>query len=135
MMHKFPLPTDAEIENLITQVFESMPDAGQSRLSLIENRLLQKARRKKSQNNLNKIPWWIVLLLAGGFATAAWWAGELLISEQNTILKDKPSVSRDKIIQTEPDKERSESNMQNIIQDNELHHENDSPIIYQREPY
>jgi hypothetical protein len=34
--------------------------------------------------DLNKIPWWIVLLLAGSFATAAWWAGELLFNESLT---------------------------------------------------
>lgn len=55
MAHRFTLPTELELEKLITQVFEKMPDVDQSRLSVIESRLLQKAQRKK-EKNLNKIP-------------------------------------------------------------------------------
>lgn len=39
MSHR--LPTDAEIEKLITQVYEGMPSPEQSRLSSIESQLLK----------------------------------------------------------------------------------------------
>jgi hypothetical protein len=135
MTHKFPIPTDAEIENLITQVYESMSIPDQSRLSLIESKLLRKARRNKPQNNLNKIPWWIVLLLAGGFASATWWAGELLNSRQNTGIKDElPDVS-DKMIMNKSIINNSEISAEEDIQNNEVYEGNDSPVIYQRESF
>ena len=70
MSHRFVMPTDAELETLIAGVYVAMPNADQAKLLMIENRLLQKARREKLQYTLNKIPWWIDLILAGGFANS-----------------------------------------------------------------
>jgi len=97
MMHRFTMPTDAELETQIARVFESMPSADQAKLSMIESRLLQKARRDKSQKTLDKIPWWIVILLAGGFATAAWWAGDMYFDRQSSEITDKQVIPSDNI--------------------------------------
>ena len=134
MTHRFSLPTDVEIENLITRVFESMPDADQSRLSIIESHLLQKTRRNK-ERNLNKMPWWIVLVLTGGLATAAWWAGEILIGDENTEITDKQSVSSDKINERESYTNDVESNTKKNRQNGESIEDRDSPVIYQRESF
>jgi len=129
------MPNEHDLEILITQVFESMPDADQAKLSMIESRLLQKARRKKTQNNLNKIPWWIVLLLAGGFASAAWWAGDLLFSEDNRAITEKQSVPSDKISERGSGLNEMKSNTENNKQNNEIYEGRESPIIYQRESF
>jgi|GEM_PF-3248787 len=135
MTHNYQLPTEAEIENLIAQVFESRPNPEQSRLSLIESKLLQKARKNKYQKNVNKIPWWIVLVLAGGFATATWWAGDLLKGEQNTEIIDKQPVSSDKISERQYDSNDTEDAIKKNTQYDENHEDKDSPIIYQRENF
>lgn len=134
MTHNFSLLTDAEMENLITQVYESLPNPDQSRLSLIENKLLYKAKRNKSQKNLNKIPWWFVLLLAGGFVSATWWVGELLTSKQNIEIIDKQSSTNDKVIKEKTSANYVESSIENNSQENEPSYEDrESPVIYQRE--
>jgi|LWDU01.1.fsa_nt_gi hypothetical protein len=134
MAHRFSLPTEAEMENLIVQVYESLPNPDKSRLSLIESKLLHKARKNKDQKNLNKMPWWIVLILAGGFASAAWWAGEQLPGRQDeeTILNELQSG--DKIINKYQDmNEQAKKLKQNDEQ--RVYENKDSPIIYQREVY
>ena len=141
MSHKFSMPDDNDLEYLIKQVFESMPDVDQSRLSMIENRLLQKARRDKPQKTLNKIPWWIVLLLAGGFATAAWWAGDLFFDKQESEITDKQTVYSDKISERESSMNAAKSSTEENEQDeqdeqnNETYEDRESPIIYQRESF
>ena len=47
MSHR--LPTDAEIEKLITQVYEGMPSPEQSRLSSIESQLLKNIKINKEK--------------------------------------------------------------------------------------
>jgi cytoskeletal protein RodZ len=135
MTHRFSSPTDTEIENLIMQVFASMPDADQSKLLLIENRLLQKARRSKPQKNLNKIPWWIVLVLAGGFASAAWWVGDVLFRGENTEITEKQSVPSDKMNERESGINGAESSAKENEQSDEIYEDRESPIIYQRESF
>lgn len=128
MRHRFPLPTDAEIEKLITQVYEGMPNPDQSRLSLIESKLLQKARKNKSQKNLNKIPWWIVLLLAGGLATAAWLAGERWFGNEEVPTTIKKALDESRI-----DMEENKVLQNNKIKQQGNEADNKSPIIFQRE--
>jgi hypothetical protein len=135
MMHRFSLPTEAEMENLITQVYEGMFNPDQSRLSLIESKLLRESKKDKSQNNLNKIPWWIVLVLAGGFAAAAWWAGEMFIDTQNMEIKEKQIISSDKIIEQQPAMNYVEPDAKNKKYNNETLEDRDSPVIYQRETF
>ena len=135
MAHRFSIPTDIELENLITRVFKSLSDADQSRLLIIESRLLQKAKRNKSQKNLNKIPWWIVLILAGSIATAAWWAGDLFIGKQDTEIRDKQPVSNDMIKERRSNVYDAESKSENDRKNNETYEDRDSPVIYQRESF
>lgn len=134
MTHRFLIPTDAELENLIVQVYESLPNPDQSRLSLIESKLLQQARKNKTQKNLNKIPWWIVLLLAGGFATASWFAGEQLFNKQDADTKVIELQSDDKIMKQNQDRNKQDSKP---IKDRKQKDDesNDSPVIYQREVF
>ena len=134
MAHRFPLPTDAELESLVTQAFESMPQADQVKLSFIENQLLQKARRNKRQKNLNKIPWWIVFILAGSFATAAWWTGEQIFDRRSTDIKVNKLQSDDKIINQYQDMNKQGSKPKQ--NDEKKDYENkESQIIYQREEF
>ena len=134
MTHKFTPTTDIGLEKLITRAFESMSEAEQSRLSLIESRVLRETGKNK-QKKLNKMPWWIVLLLAGGFATAAWWAGELIFDKQNIEISDKPAVSSDKIGNKQFELNRDEPQTEQNEQENKVYEEKDSPIIYQRESF
>ena len=133
MTHKFTQPTDIGLEKLITRAFESMPEAEQSRLSLIESRILRETEKNK-QKKLNKIPWWIVLLLAGGFATAAWWAGDLIISEQNKKITEKQNTGSGNIDSRQVEVEKNEPET-NDEKTNENYQDNDSPVIYQRESF
>ncbi len=135
MTHKFPPVSESEVEHLIVQVYESMPDADQSRLSTIESRLLLHAKRTRTQKSLNKIPWWIVLLLAGGFASAAWWIGDMIVSKQQPEIIEKQLQGNGKMNESGPgvvdDDQKTEAGESN----NTGYRDNDSPIIYQRESY
>ena len=133
MTHRFTQPTDIGLEKLVTQAFESMPEAERSRLSLIESRILRETEKNK-QKKLNKIPWWIVLLLAGGFATAAWWAGDLIISEQNKKITEKQNTGSGNIDSRQVEVEKNEPET-NDEKTNENYQDNDSPVIYQRESF
>jgi hypothetical protein len=128
MSHKFPLPSDTEIENLITRAYKDLPKPDSSRLSLIESNLLQQAKGKKSEKKLNKMPWWVVLLLTGGFATAAWWAGELFFDREEMVKEVKQSAINPEIIDKRSGTNQTESENDNreIVE---------SPIIYQRENF
>jgi len=134
MFHKFASVTEAELENLITQVFEKMPSADQSSLSVIESKLLLKAKRNK-EKKLNKIPWWIVLVLVGGFASAAWWAGELLIHRQNAEITDELLVPNNMTNERELNMNGTKTTTENKEQDNGIYEDNNSPIIYQRDSF
>jgi len=133
MSHRFSLPTEAEIENLIMQVYEFMPNPDQSRLSLIENKVLLKARRNKPKNKLNKTPWWIVLLLVGGFATAAWWVGELFVDWLGVGNTATQLHSDDNIIEIQSGINEVESDIESSDQRTKNDKTKNSPIIYQRE--
>ncbi len=135
MTHRFALPTDAEIEKLITQVYESLPYPDQSRLSLIESSLLAKAKNNKSQNKLNKIPWWIVFVLAGSFATAAWWVGEIF-SDAPVLNNNNQSAGINKrIFEKRVESNKEESVLTEKSESDKYNEHEDSPIIYQRESF
>jgi len=123
--HNYQPPTESEMENLITQVYKSLPNPDKSRLSLIESKLLQKARKNKSQKNLNKIPWWIVLILAGGFVSAAWRASDLFFDKQLHL--------NNKITEIQPNTNDAKPNIEYNVENNRSNENENSPIIYQRE--
>lgn len=134
MTHNYPLPTDSEMESLIVHVYESMPVPEQSRLSLIESKLLRGAKKSRSEKRLNKIPWWIVLVLAGGFASATWWAGEQWLGNidasdkalEKTVIKTKrDETNKEKAVM--PDNKIKEQANDNV--------NNKSPVIFQRESF
>jgi hypothetical protein len=129
------MPDERDLEYLVAQVFESMPSADQSKLSVIERRLLQKAMRNKRQNNLNKIPWWIVLILAGGFATAAWWAGDLFIDKQSAENIDVQLYSNDRVNEKQSEVNEVRTNSEGNEQEKEIYENRNLPIIYQRESF
>lgn len=133
MSHRFSLPTDAEMEGLISQVYGSMLVPEQSRLSLIESKLLQETRKNKSKKNLNKIPWWIVLILAGGFASAAWWAGDMYFDKNELEIVDLKI--NNKIIERQLNLNNIDSNVEDNSQNNESYEDRGSPVIYQRENF
>ncbi len=127
MSHR--LPTDAEIEKLITQVYEGMPSPEQSRLSSIESQLLKNIKINK-EKNLNKIPWWIVLVLTGGFATAAWWAGEVwFINEDEKQQQEQLNLMNE----SRTGMNTEQQNKQELQKENESYQRGDTPVIYQRE--
>jgi len=133
MTHRFTAPNEVELENLLGQVFESMPGADESRLLLIENRVLQTASRNSRRKNLHKTPWWIVLLFIGSVAAAAWWQTELADkkpvsdegnrdnSEQTLKLRDNSDMNKNR--------PREHTAAEDTVQDR------DSPVIYQRESF
>ncbi|MEM6998347.1 MAG: hypothetical protein AAF419_00735 [Pseudomonadota bacterium] len=128
MAHNYPVPSDTDLEQMITQSFAALPEPDYSSLKLIEERVFRKARLQKREKNLNKIPWWIVLLLAGSFATAAWWMEELFMDKQNRDISDKQTSVDGKI------EERQETDdIRN--KNNESFDNRDSKIIYQRESF
>lgn len=131
MAHKFATPTEAELENLVIQVYQSMPSADQSKLSLIENRLLLKAR-KNNKKSLNKMPWWIVLVLAGGFVTAAWWTGDNWFANKDDKLQQEELNSQH---DSSHELNSKQMNKEQLQDDNENHQGTDTPVIYQREEF
>lgn len=130
-MHNFALPTELALEKLITQVYEDGRPADQTRLSIIESQILQKAIRNNSKN-LNKIPWWIVLILVGGFATAAWWAGGVYVDKENT---HNQTVTSDKIGEAMNRENSDALNLENELQESKPYEDSDSRVIYQRENF
>ncbi len=132
MTHNFQLPTEAEMENLITQAYESMPIPDQSRLSLLEGKLLYKARKNKPQKNLNKIPWWIVLVLAGSFASAAWWAGEVWFVNEN---EKQQQEQLNLMNESKTGMNTEKQNKQEQHKENHSYQSRDTRVIYQREGF
>ena len=137
MAHRFPLPDDADLEKMIGQAFDIQYRPESERINRIEEHLLHKIKRRKPENNLNKIPWWIVLILTGGFATAAWWAGDKLFNVDREIKMNKEMNSRsiDSIMKPESKNIDEKIKIEGKIQKNDVIQENDSPIIYQREQF
>ncbi|MBT7950193.1 MAG: hypothetical protein HN764_01085 [Gammaproteobacteria bacterium] len=133
MTHSFASPTDADLENLVKRAFETMPVAEPSRLSFIENQLMQKAANTGQRKSLNKMPWWIVLLLSGSFAMAGWLGGNYLLDHSEDASKTVPQ--EDNIIVPA----RTETRKNNVpktpgeSEDDAVYIDDDSPVIYQRE--
>ncbi len=132
MTHNYPLPTEAELENMITQAYESMSIPEKSRLSLIESKLLKEADKNKPQKNLNKIPWWIVLVLAGSFASAAWWAGEVWFVNEN---EKQQQEQLNLMNESKTGMNTEKQNKQEQHKENHSYQRRDTPVIYQREDF
>ncbi len=133
-MNNFPLPDDSHLEKLIEQVFELNYRPEQEKLDRLEELLLLKIKRRKPVKKLNKTPWWIVLLLTGGLATAAWWAGDILIDIQNKKVSEE-RVFSDNVIGNDMDKNVIDPGHENNNDNDESYENRESPVIYQRESF
>lgn len=62
-------PSDREIADLIALAYEGLPAPEARRLAAIEERLLERPRRR-----VGTAWWWLFAALAAGAASALWWA-------------------------------------------------------------
>jgi hypothetical protein len=131
-MHNFHVPEDARLENLLEQVFEQQYQPDQAQLTRIHDRLLHTIKRQKPEKKPNKIPWWIVLLLVGGFASASWWAGKNVFNER--IDKSDP-VEPEQRYKSGGLEYKGQMNKQERQESDEITHDRDMNIIYQRESF
>lgn len=75
------------------------------------------------------------MVIAGGFATAAWWAGDVLIETQNTEITDNQSSSSDNISGAANRENNVRAELADEEPDTQPYDDNDSPTIYQRESF
>ena len=128
-MAKFPVPSDAHLEQLIGDAHEFMPGPDMVRLEQTERVLSGHLQRVNPGFAANTLPWWFVLLLAGGFAAAAWWAGGQW--KGGGPAEEQPAQGtekRDNIIFAQPDKAQELHEKAGKLNESE-----NSPVIYQKE--
>ncbi|MFQ5659810.1 MAG: hypothetical protein ACE5GZ_05245 [Gammaproteobacteria bacterium] len=135
-MARFPVPDAGRLESLIAQAYEHTRGPDAARINEIAGRLSQRHPVRPGAAFMHRIPWWIVLLLAGGLATAAWWAGDVLLTKtgetgkKHVISQPAARLHQDGKNAVQKSRKPESGNDETQATDTK-----ESPIIYRREQF